>query len=361
MRGKQATFSLESEVRVDDKSPVHDDQVHYEETFTITASRMQHDIVIPAKHFDRYTYRGNMIDILMRARLKVDDSVLFDSKHIENLELPLANKPKVDNDAKSIIDPRDIFSFFANLKAIPAHNQAITLLLVVVGGIVMVVNAIIGVHDQFVPDSMTWLYSHARNSDDSGPLETALGGSGLLGVAIWFGMKNQLRKYMKFHINRNLPSMLRPGVDYPVGKFFYGKARVPLEDVTLRIVASNMECGQYRRRSGSTTRTVSFREPVRGVVLFEKTVESIPARTSIARYFQQESFRFDDMFHVLYPPNMISTTHGLDVHWEIQLLHPEFVDHELEGPKKKFSYQDFLSDGKKESKADVEQELTFEI
>jgi len=214
---------------------VHDGKVLFEEKFTIRSDQLMHDIVIPADHLKRYTYDGRKIKILLHCKLTIDDSLLFDTKLTESLELPLGSKPRVDNDARAIIDPQDIFSFFANLKAIPAHNQAMTLGLVIVGGIVIIVNAIIGIHDQFVPDSMTWLYSHSRNSDDAGPLEMALGGGGVLGVGIWYALKNQLRKYMKFHINKNLPKQLSPGVEYPVGKFFYGKSRVPLKNATLRV------------------------------------------------------------------------------------------------------------------------------
>ena len=41
---------------------------------------------------------------------------------------------------------------------------------------------------------------------------------------------------------------------------------------------------------------------------------------------------------------MIGKTHGLDIHWEIQLLHPEFVDQELVGPTGLFHYEHFLRD-----------------
>jgi hypothetical protein len=276
------------------------------------------------------------------------------------MDLTIGDKPSVNDDAKSIIDPKDIFSFFANLKAIPVYNQALTSGLVVIGGIVVIVNAIIGIHDEFVPQSMTWLYSQATSSDDSGPMEIALTGSGILGVGIWYMMKEQLRKYMKFHMSRQLPPMIRPGVDYAVKEFFSGRSRVPLSDATLRIVASNMECGQYRRRQGSTTRTVSFREPVRGVILFEKTVAAIPARVPVTDYFAVDTFRFDEMFEVLYPPNKVSESHGLDIHWEIQLLHPEFVDHELTGPTNIMPYHYFLKGGKNDDKP-RQGGLTFEF
>jgi hypothetical protein len=43
------------------------------------------------------------------------------------------------------------------------------------------------------------------------------------------------------------------------------------------------------------------------------------------------------------------------------LLHPEFVDHELEGAKGKFDYSDFLSDGKVDNNEEEKEELVFEM
>lgn len=184
LAGKRASFTLEAEVKVDDSSPVHDDKVLHKEEFTISAHKPMRDIRLPSASFDHFSYQGNKIDILLHCKLTIDDSILFDTKLTEALNIPLGDKPKINNNASAIIDPKDIFNFFANLKAIPAHNQLLTLGLAVIGGIVIVVNAIIGIHDQFVPQSMTWLYSHPTNSDDSGPLESALAGSGILGVMI---------------------------------------------------------------------------------------------------------------------------------------------------------------------------------
>jgi len=147
---------------------------------------------------------------------------------------------------------------------------------------------------------------------------------------------------MKFNLNlMNMPANIYPDKTYKVSKFFSGRSRVPLEDITLRIVACNMEKGQYVRGSGSNQRTVSFSEPVRGVLLYEKCVNHIPNRVQIRNYFDEE-ISFKSMFEILYPPYMASPTHGIDVYWEIQLLHPEFVDQELIAPTKHFRYEDFL-------------------
>ncbi len=343
--GKDATFRLESRVEVHDSRAVNDDVLLYETSFYITPGRSLYKIKVPAEKLRIYTYKGGMIDIELRTQLTVDDSLLFDTKLSESHQLPLGDKPKVADEADGIIKPDDVFKFVANFKAIPFHNQVITLMLVTIGGILALISAITGIHDQFVPEAQTWFFSQINSDGESqSPIVGGVVFGGVIGGVVWFAMKNQLRKYMKFRWRSALPAKINPGVDYPVDKFFAGKAQVPLDDITLRIVACNMECGQYRRGSGSNVRTVSFREPIRGVVLFEKTVPSIPASSPISSWFHGDTFLFDDMFRVLYPPNMISLTHGIDVRWEIQLLHPEFVDQELEGPKGHFSYKDFLND-----------------
>ena len=48
------------------------------------------------------------------------------------------------------------------------------------------------------------------------------------------------------------------------------------------------------------------------------------------------------MFAALYPLAMLGDSHGIDVRWEIQLLHADFVDQELIGPTQGLAYEDFL-------------------
>ena len=46
-----------------------------------------------------------------------------------------------------------------------------------------------------------WLYSHYDGDGGSeSPLVKALFGSGALGAGVWFLIRRQLRKYMKFHL-----------------------------------------------------------------------------------------------------------------------------------------------------------------
>ena len=48
------------------------------------------------------------------------------------------------------------------------------------------------------------------------------------------------------------------------------------------------------------------------------------------------------MFAALYPPLETDKHHGMEVVWEVQLLHPDFVDQELSGDTGSLRYEDFL-------------------
>jgi hypothetical protein len=52
---------------------------------------------------------------------------------------------------------------------------------------------------------------------------------------------------------------------------------------------------------------------------------------------------FEPMFKVLYPPSEVSKSHGLFIYWEIQLIHDDFVDQELEGNTAHFRRGDFFT------------------
>ena len=167
-------------------------------------------------------------------------------------------------------------------------------------------------------------------------------GSGAAGAAIWFAMRRQLRKYMKFKFKR-VPNHIDRSTRVPVDQLVHGLARVELNDVTLRVVACNLEKGQYMRGSGSDRRTVSFSEPVQGVVLYQRHTTSIQRKQPVENAFEG-MVDFGPMFDALYPPAVVSKTHGLFVYWEVQLLVGELVDQELVGSTSGLLQEDFFSD-----------------
>ena len=81
-------------------------------------------------------------------------------------------------------------------------------------------------------------------------------------------------------------------------------------------------------------------------MLYEKRVEHIGKGSPVEAHFDDE-LSFERMFDVLYPPCELGESHGLGIHWEIQLLHPDFVDHELIGDSRPFAREEFFTAGRR--------------
>ena len=346
--GKNAVLSVNRTVTVKDSRPVHG-----KATLTSMKLRLKpngHEVKISPENLKSiggaFPYSGHKIKIETLVELKVDDSIIpyMDTVVKRGMCGYLGSKApkraKVSSNAKELIDPKDSFKFFKNLTALPIHNQIATLGLLIVGGILIVANFFVGLHDQMAPDHMVWLYDHYDNDgDSSSPLMKALTGCGTIGVGIWIGMRKQLRKYMTFRFKAKLSKVNREST-VNVAELIAGSSRVDLFDATLRVVACNQEKGQYVRGSGSNRRTVSFTHPTRAVLLYSKRIPMITKGTPIDSYFNQE-FSFEPMFKSLYPRQMVSSEHGLDLAWEVQLIVDDFVDQELHGDPNAFLQEEF--------------------
>jgi hypothetical protein len=345
--GKKATFSIKREVTVKDSRPVHASIDLRKITFTLSASqKFRISAAVMKKAAGSFPYSGSKIKIQTFAEVKVTTAFFFNattrfslSNHISN-ELP--KRAKVKNNAKQLIDPKDSFNFFKNLSSIPAENQIATILLLVIGGALIVLNLIIGYHDQMAPEHMTWLYSHYdSDGDKSSPIVKALTGCGTIAAFVWWAMRKQLQKYMAFHFRSRISKINRKST-VNIGKLVTGRSRVDLIDPVLRVVACNMEKGKYIRGHGSNRRTVSFSHPNRAVLLYSRKIPIIPKGAPIHNYFDEE-FSFKPMFQALYPRQMVSESHGLDLVWEIQLIVDDFVDQELIGNRGVFVNEEFYS------------------
>ena len=350
--GKKARFTIEHIVRVNDHRPVNDSKVLFKHEFKVEG-KGERTVKIPQRILDKslYKYTGQEIRIRCFGKLSVNDKLIFEDSSVQkDLPAKALKKPSVSRDVQELIEPRDVFSLIKNFRAIPTGSKLAFIGLLLIGLPVMALNTYVGIHDQNSPESATWVYSHYdSDGDPASPLFDSLLGSGGIGFVIWMAMRKKLRNYMTFRL-RGLPGKIDPKAEYLVSDLVQGKSRADLKDVTLRIVACNLEKGQYVRGSGSTRRTISFSQPSRGVLLYSKTVALIPkSRKSVwsssdgrvENHFQ-DSFSFETMFKALYPPNRVSSTHGLFVHWEVQLLLDDFVDQELVGSPQRFRTGDFF-------------------
>ena len=345
--GKKATFSIKREVFVKDSRPVHDTLDLYSITFTISASqKFRLSAAVMKKATGSFPYSGSKIRIKTFAEVKITTAIFFNSNTRVSLSNYVPNnlpqRAKVKNNAQQLIDPKDSFSFFKNLTSIPIENQIGTILILLIGGILLVFNLFVGFHDQMAPEHMTWFYSHyGSDGDGSSPLLKALMVSGSIAAFIWVTMKKQLQKYMAFHFRTRISKINRNST-VNIGKLVTGRSRVDLIDPVLRIVACNMEKGKHVRGYGSNQRTVSFSHPNRAVLLFSRRVPFIPKGAPIHNYFNEEC-SFKPMFQALYPRQMVTPTHGLDLIWEVQFIVNDLVDQELIGNPNSFIQKDFYS------------------
>ena len=287
-------------------------------------------VPVPAWPAHVYGYQGQHIDIGAVARLRVDDGMIFDTTLEAALDLPRRTLGGQAAKAAAWIDPPDQYSLAANLRALSPKDRWIAKLLLAFAGVVGGGNVAIGLHDQFVPESNILWYDHHGSDGGESPAMKSLAGSGVLGVGLWVAIRARLRRYMRLALAPGV-STPRLGDRRPARELVRGEARVPLERSTLRVVAANRELGQYSEKSGKETKTRSFRNPVQAVVLYEQFLPHVPAGTPLSQHLDGE-VDFTPVFTDLLPPLTLGEHHGIDVVWEVQLLHPEFVDQELGGP-----------------------------
>lgn len=336
---KDATLTIEGKVEVEDSRPVHANETLHKAEFKIADRETVLDV--PAEFFRRYSYAGTQIQTGLVARVKINDSLFFDTKVFADIDIPTPTKPAPDTNAQELVNPHDDWKFSASLQALPEGRRNAIYAAIGIAGFITMVSLIVGWHDQFATPGEHWVL--ARVNTESTTIEP-LGLGAVLAVFLLIGSAffvfNQLKRYMRIKL-KPLPERIVRDTDCVVADLVSGRLDVDLENAKLRIVACNMECGQYVRGSGSNRRTISFSTPFRAVTLFEKEIGHVTKGSRIEDYLN-ESFSFTPMFDALLPPNMISETHGVNIHWEVQFLHDQLKDHELEGPTECFSYDDFL-------------------
>jgi len=327
--GKKAEFTLDLASEVHDSSPVNDETNLYTDKFVV--DRTEYELEIPTDSFECFTYKGTHASIVLRANLKVDDAwILKDSQVSRTTQFKLvdARSGSRGGDATDVIDPFDTVQFGKNFDALSSEKKMGFILMSLFCGLGLL--------------GGSWLiWGNLSQSEDGVVISVVLNIILLVAmVCLWVWQKDSFFKsYMSVSL-RPISAITR-STCLPISQLVSGKSKIDLKNMTLRVVACNMEKGQYIRGSGTDRRTVSFQEPVRPIILYSERVGHIPARQEIGNHFPGE-VDFGPMFKALYPPLEISEKHGLAIYWEVQLLHDEFIDHELEGPTDSIKVTDFF-------------------
>ena len=336
--GRNAKLKLELKVKVKKSRGVDSSLTLQEHDFQVTGPQIEVDLGDALQRV--YGYTGKRIDIDLNTHITIDDGILFDTQLHTEIERQLLRSPPPSVDADTLIEPPDKYNFRANLRAIPARNRMFVIVLSLASTLFIAVNSLLGVHDEFSPSSNVYFYDHIGSDGSESPMMKSLAGSGGLGLVLWLAIRTQLRKYMKFEL-RPAARLPRRGTRLVVRDLVHGVSRVALEKAQLRIVAVNLERGQYKDGSGTKERTVSFANPVRGVLLYEQYLPYVPAHSPLETYLEGE-VDFELMFETLFPPVSIGSNHGIGLRWEIQLIHPQFVDQELIGDNGALEFEDFI-------------------
>lgn len=335
--GRQATFTVHAVAEVKDSDPKDSKKSIFSVSFRVENTRVRFEL--PFKKVRSYAFKGSNIHIVWKVKLKIDDGIIFDTTCKKDFSRPLSKPPK-KGDAARLIDPKDHIDYAANLGALSFADK-VQFWVILFGGMMLItVLTLGGLVIDFRPSPST---SSSDDEGGGGVTAIALFVDFLVGYGMYAGLKGRLRSYMTFNLSkRGLVKKVDRNTWVSVTDLVRGSPKVDLEDVTLRVVACNMEKGQYYRGSGSDRTTVDFSEPIQALLLFEQKVDHIAAGTSIREHFSGE-FGFAAMFDYLYPPNRIGAKHGIDVYWEVQLLVRHLIDQELVGPVvNRFRYEDFF-------------------
>jgi len=147
--GHNAGFVLEREVDVHDRRAINKSDILFAREFILSSAIKS--FAIPGEELRAFCYCGGKISINVTTKLIIDDALIFDTKVTEEQQIDIGMKPHLPENAKEIVEPKDLFSILQNLKAIPSHNQLMTVILLIFGTVIITTNMLIGVHDQFVP------------------------------------------------------------------------------------------------------------------------------------------------------------------------------------------------------------------
>jgi hypothetical protein len=329
-------------------------------TRRIALAGLTHDVPLPS-NLAAYDYHGR--DIALRLSLRLTDTkgkILAETRLRDDETGLLAARPKLAEDPDALMNPEDKYSFFGNLRALPLGSQLAVAVLGFGLWLLAAANVFVGAHDQWVAEPplsemerfnlqvagrhdelnrvrvAPYLYGKGTRRV---PIIDATQNSIMISLLAWFLVRQRLPRYGDFHLFLFLPP-LRPGTRIAARRLVRGRSHVDLFDVTVRVVAANLEC--WRRKAGAGEKVdKEIRQTVRAVRLYERNIPYVPAGSPIGD-FLKDDVDFTPMFRALNPPLMVTATHGLELAWQVQLLHPEFVDQVLPGATSTLKFADFL-------------------
>ena len=361
--GEEATVRLSLRCKPQHPNPVNKKIELLKQAFTVSDPLHTLRYKCPRRLF---TYRGSWIHLLVRVTI-----VVGNDRYLEHFEVPLeVGDLNLSDDVSGVVHPPDEFSMFRNFFLLSGDSQTLVLFLL---GLIAVIGLVTGV-------IVAWGSGGGDSSDGAAYF---LGVIALIGFALvllcWDKIKSVFTPELgvQFVVPGNLSKRyrskrkIRRNSHFTVSDWVNGIAQTDLHGVRLRVLAANIERAPYRQMVyGGLDEGVigwfkalgSHHDPEgrlvmkqnsmisRPIVLYDKTVDHLPAGASVGGYFN-ETLDLEPVFTDLYPPDLIgrraSTAvffHGLGYYMKFQLMHPTLVDLSFEVDSAYFDPTSFFSE-----------------
>lgn len=324
--GLTAEFALIAECRARHGESVNEQRFVLVEQFEV--GERPERFRIPRRVIRNYSYSGSKINMVIMSRLILLDGLIYNSTMNVEHDLGIGARTKAAPQPRTVAAPPDKVRVRLNFRSLAPRNKVLVSVLAVFALAPWIT---VG----FVHVSLLAGVFH--------PL-TILGGliAGLISYGFVLWIRRVFGRYLR---SRRLPfpGRVRRNSVIRIPQLFTGVSLTNLRDVTLRIVAFNVEKGKRATHSGGRgSGRESFAHVARAVVIYEKKLDIIP-RDRLLETFFDDAVDFSKVFSALYPPNVIDIDTGVFLEWKLQLLSPDFVDVELKLPPDVFAAEEFFS------------------
>ena len=242
----------------------------------------------------------------------------------------------------SQLEPKDTFSLLKNLKSITYFDKAVGYFWLYAAIFLVIVFMVVGIHDQFSSSENTWLLPRFDGGSRGGgllfPIYIALGLSTMIFTLLFGFTKRRLRKYI-IDIEIDWPKSIHKQSSLSPKDLIRGSIAFDLEELKIRVVSGNY---LFYISGVGTSRPIKIHKALNETVLFEKHLKNLRTGTNLNDYFDSsELFEMAALFENTFPPVHFSRDYELSVHWEVQFIHPNLVDHEYISPKGNLMLADF--------------------
>jgi len=339
--GKSAWFDIELALDISDKLLDKKKSV-YRKKITFFEDKMV--LLIPISEVKVYPYKGEFISTSVSFNLDIIQSnILLNSKITSQPLKKLKHSADKEKKAEQILEPNDVFNLSTNLKTIIGSHRTLAFIYIIIGAILLTVFGVIGIYDQSIQPSQNVILFPQGHSIGKGailnhPLIKAICLNFFIFLLFWYLMKKELRTYIS-KPKVNWPEEVNQQTVLSVNKLIDGLITSNLENLVVKIVAGNYEKYSYFDVMANQQKITVH--PKKAIVLYEKRIPKVSKGDNLSIYFDNEEFQLSKIFDTLFPTVKYDSKNGLFLHWEVQILHKDLIDHEIVGCTSIFNLSDF--------------------